>query len=172
MASIIQNRYITSNLPFAYRSVIDALSIPIASSSRTPFIPAPRKRTASIKRRFSNRASYTLTSSEAGIAKIPACRIHGAYSSTSTFRNMSSIAQPLPNLSTSSIPFPSPSSSSGSSQTPTPISHHGLLITPPILSKIQEEGYLDDDIQLIPQDQAWINVTPEAIKVSHPSRSS
>ncbi|KAK1921222.1 hypothetical protein DB88DRAFT_500058 [Papiliotrema laurentii] len=40
---------------------------------------------------------------------------------------------------------------------------HPLKVTPPSLDAIQEEGYLEDDVQLIPEEEAWINITPEAI---------
>ena len=43
---------------------------------------------------------------------------------------------------------------------------HPLKVTPPSLDAIKEEGYLEDDVQLIPEEEAWINITPEAIAVS------
>ena len=41
-----------------------------------------------------------------------------------------------------------------------------IHVTPPSLDAIKEEGYLDDDVQLIPTEQATLLITPEAIAVS------
>lgn len=49
---------------------------------------------------------------------------------------------------------------------PTQSSRSGIRVTPPSLEAIKEEGYLDDDVQLIPEHEATMIVTPEAIKVS------
>ena len=40
-----------------------------------------------------------------------------------------------------------------------------ISVTPPSLQTIKEEGYLDDDVQLIPPDQAMMIITPEAVTV-------
>lgn len=136
------------------RVKLDVSEIPIASSSKTPYsLLLPR-------RRLLHGASSNYLAVETRYTKrhdTATFRRHPAYSSHPNPRYMSSLTQPTPTLSEPSIPFPSTSSSS--------ISHYGLTITPPSLSAIQEEGYLDDDIQLIPQSDAWINITPEAIKV-------
>lgn len=50
---------------------------------------------------------------------------------------------------------------------PTQSSQSGIRVTPPSLEAIKEEGYLDDDVQLIPEHEATMIVTPEAIKVSN-----
>ena len=48
---------------------------------------------------------------------------------------------------------------------------HPLKVTPPALEAIREEGYLDDDVELLPAEEAWINISPEAISVRHPRSS-
>lgn len=39
-------------------------------------------------------------------------------------------------------------------------------VIPPSLDAIKEEGYLDDDVALIPPEEAWLNITPAAVSVS------
>jgi hypothetical protein len=137
----------------------DIFDIPIASSSKTPLtMPSQRilRPPAESTRRY---LSTSLSRTDRQRTAIH--RNHRlAYTSTPIHRYMSSLAQPIPSLSDPSIPFPTTAKSSSTS-------HHGLNITPPSLSAIQEEGYLDDDIQLIPPSEAWINVTPEAIRVCY-----
>lgn len=45
-----------------------------------------------------------------------------------------------------------------------------LKVTPPSLDAIREEGYLDEDVKLVDPEEAWLNITPEAVKVSLVSR--
>ncbi|WVR03057.1 hypothetical protein IAU60_000046 [Kwoniella sp. DSM 27419] len=39
-----------------------------------------------------------------------------------------------------------------------------IAVTPPSLEAIKEEGYLEDDVELIPADQAHLNITPDAVQ--------
>ncbi|GMK59246.1 hypothetical protein CspeluHIS016_0702610 [Cutaneotrichosporon spelunceum] len=38
-----------------------------------------------------------------------------------------------------------------------------ITVTPPSLDAIHEEGFMDD-AKLVPESEAWINITPEAIR--------
>ena len=42
-----------------------------------------------------------------------------------------------------------------------------MRVTPPSLRAIQEEGYQNDDVVLIPSHEAVLILTPEAVQVSH-----
>ncbi len=112
---------------------------PIASSSRLPWAP--------IRRSF----SYIHSSSP-----LPPLRLLRPPSSVTSLRerNVHSIRHASTVASTSTPPdippFP-----------PRP----KIQVTPPSLSAIKEEGYLDDDVVLIPEDQAALFITPEAIRV-------
>jgi len=52
-----------------------------------------------------------------------------------------------------------------------PSTKPSIKVTPPSLDAIKEEGYLDDDVQLIDPEEAWINITPDAVKVSSKTSS-
>ena len=51
--------------------------------------------------------------------------------------------------------------------TPTPLPRNRLKTTPPSLKAIRDEGFLDDDVSLVPEKEAYINVTQATIDVSH-----
>ena len=46
---------------------------------------------------------------------------------------------------------------------PPPSVRPRIDITPPSLQAIRQEGFLDDDIELVPPDQAWLNITQASI---------
>ncbi|KAK8844735.1 hypothetical protein IAR55_006585 [Kwoniella newhampshirensis] len=67
---------------------------------------------------------------------------------------------------TSSI-APSSSPSHGESLPPPlpPISQRpNIKVTPPSLEAIKAEGYLDDDVKLLPTEEAYLDITPEAVQ--------
>jgi hypothetical protein len=39
-----------------------------------------------------------------------------------------------------------------------------VKVAPPSLQKIKDEGFFDDDVKLVPADEAAIVLTPEAIR--------
>ncbi|WWD22711.1 hypothetical protein CI109_107204 [Kwoniella shandongensis] len=39
-----------------------------------------------------------------------------------------------------------------------------IRVSPPSLDAIKEEGYLDDDVKLLPTEEAFLNITPEAVQ--------
>jgi hypothetical protein len=39
-------------------------------------------------------------------------------------------------------------------------------VTPPSLQAIKEEGFFEDDVQLLPEQEARLVITPEAVQVS------
>ncbi|WWC67289.1 uncharacterized protein I206_101197 [Kwoniella pini CBS 10737] len=39
-----------------------------------------------------------------------------------------------------------------------------IKVIPPSLEEIKEEGYLDDDVKLLPSDEAYLNITPDALQ--------
>ncbi|WWC90171.1 uncharacterized protein L201_005104 [Kwoniella dendrophila CBS 6074] len=39
-----------------------------------------------------------------------------------------------------------------------------IKVIPPSLEEIKEEGYLDDDVQLLPKEEAYMNITPDALQ--------
>ncbi|ORX35114.1 hypothetical protein BD324DRAFT_603993 [Kockovaella imperatae] len=71
---------------------------------------------------------------------------------------MPTFSQSSSSSSSSSSPPPPSSISSGSS------SRSRIKVTPPSLEAIKNEGYFDDDIALIPPDQAVLDITPSSIR--------
>lgn len=57
---------------------------------------------------------------------------------------------------------------SSSSATPAPLlsSKPKVRVTPPSLERIKADGFFDDDVQLIAEDQAVMHMSPEAVTVS------
>lgn len=41
-----------------------------------------------------------------------------------------------------------------------------IKVSAPSLAAIREEGFYDDDVKLLPPEEAFLNITPEAIQVS------
>ncbi|WWC57614.1 uncharacterized protein I303_100146 [Kwoniella dejecticola CBS 10117] len=39
-----------------------------------------------------------------------------------------------------------------------------VRVIPPSLEEIKEEGYLDEDVQLLPSEEAFLNITPDALQ--------
>lgn len=78
------------------------------------------------------------------------------------------LATPLPSsISTPRLARPASSAASMSSSAPNlpPIpSTPSIRVTPPSLAAIKEEGFMDDDVALVPENEARINITPEAIR--------
>ena len=61
--------------------------------------------------------------------------------------------------STSAAPHASPN-------LPPILSRPTIRVTPPSLRAIKEEGYQNDDVVLIPSEEASLIITPEAVRVS------
>jgi hypothetical protein len=38
-------------------------------------------------------------------------------------------------------------------------------VTPPSLERIKADGFFDDDVELVPEDQAVMHISPEAVTV-------
>ncbi|TYJ57449.1 hypothetical protein B9479_001766 [Cryptococcus floricola] len=55
------------------------------------------------------------------------------------------------------------SSSAGPHLPPIP-TRPNIKVTAPSLAAIKEEGYLDDDVKLLPPEEAFLNISPEAVQ--------
>jgi hypothetical protein len=60
----------------------------------------------------------------------------------------------------------SPSSSASSPGIPPISPEPSIQVTPPSLEAIKEEGFFEDDVALIPQEEARLVITPQAVQVS------
>lgn len=58
------------------------------------------------------------------------------------------------------------SSRSGLPDLPPVPSRPNIKVSAPSLAAIREEGFYDDDVKLLPPEEAFLNITPEAIQVS------
>ncbi|WVW81295.1 hypothetical protein I302_103286 [Kwoniella bestiolae CBS 10118] len=61
--------------------------------------------------------------------------------------------------SAAAVATPSPSA-----DVPPIPSKPSIKVIPPSLEEIKEEGYLDDDVQLLPLEEAYLNLTPDALQ--------
>lgn len=71
----------------------------------------------------------------------------------------------LPTSKTAEQPPPPPLASAGAGTAPK------IRVIPPSLEAIEEEGFMDEAVQLLPEDQARMVITPEAITVSRTIRA-
>jgi hypothetical protein len=48
-------------------------------------------------------------------------------------------------------------------------SNPGIKVTPPSIEAIKEEGFFEDDVVLVPEEEARLVITPQAVQVSFTS---
>lgn len=118
-----------------------------------------------LARRFSTAPSSAICGSRtivsAGPSRIPVAS--SPISPLAISRRSATTFASLPTIKPSAQPPLLPSAPDGASAAPK------IRVIPPSLDAIKEEGYMDEDVQLLPEDQARMVITPEAIAVSRSS---
>jgi hypothetical protein len=59
------------------------------------------------------------------------------------------------------------SQSSSSPDLPPIPANPSIKVTPPSIEAIKEEGFFEDDVVLVPEEEARLVITPQAVQVSH-----
>jgi hypothetical protein len=57
--------------------------------------------------------------------------------------------------------------SSSSPDLPPIPANPSIKVTPPSIEAIKEEGFFEDDVVLVPEEEARLVITPQAVQVSH-----
>jgi len=95
---------------------------------------------------------------------------HLIRSSTATIQCIAGPSRiPYPQIQPRSYRFAttlSPSTSTSSPDLPPISSEPSIQVTPPSLEAIKEEGFFEDDVTLIPKEEARLVITPQAVQVS------
>ncbi|WVQ82917.1 hypothetical protein IAT38_005053 [Cryptococcus sp. DSM 104549] len=97
--------------------------------------------------------------------RLPPPRPFSTVLSPSTLRRSSPLLQSLPAhraATTSAMSHSSPHG--GAPDFPPMPSRPNIRVTAPSLAAIKEEGFLDDDVKLLQPEEAFLNITPEAVQ--------
>ncbi|KAK6904729.1 hypothetical protein L486_02809 [Kwoniella mangroviensis CBS 10435] len=77
----------------------------------------------------------------------PSSRFQSRHLPSRRYASAAAVATPSPSADVHPIP-----------------SRPSIKVIPPSLEEIKEEGYLDDDVQLLPAEEAYLNITPDALQ--------